>query len=127
MLLIGLLTLIPFYSFNTKENLSSEKKLKPFGKKRITRSFTLSGGCTVAYDVTISYTIIPPSITGISGTVSFSGNCTGSQSIEASATVDGNKIVQDFTVTNAKGNSILISNELKQKFIQILNAQNLFR
>jgi hypothetical protein len=51
------------------------------------RSFNLSGtvtinGCNIAYDVDISYTVIPPKVTRASGTLTLSGNCEGEISFD---------------------------------------------
>lgn len=44
------------------------------GQKRVHVTLTSVEGCNVTIDGDVSYTIFPPAITGLTGTVTFSGN-----------------------------------------------------
>ena len=97
-----------------------------FKKVRVTGTITLSGGCVISYDLWVDVTVIPPSINSITGTMVFSGTCTGTQTINAKATVNKLKETTDFSVTTPKVNPVLASDEFKAAIIKKLNEANLF-
>ena len=65
-------TLIPNFEFS---------QTKPLKKFNLQGSVTLSGGCTVSYDLVLDISIIPLGFNSLSGTLSMSGNCTGVQTL----------------------------------------------
>lgn len=61
---------------NSLNTLSIEKEEAFYGKKRINVTITSDEGCDVHIQGTVSYSLIPPQVTGFSGSVSISGgNC----------------------------------------------------
>lgn len=51
------------------------------GKKRLIGTVTLSGGCVVNYNILVTWSLVPPSLT-VNGTVTMSGLCQGTQGIQ---------------------------------------------
>ncbi|MDB5200859.1 MAG: hypothetical protein JWQ27_268 [Ferruginibacter sp.] len=94
-ILASLAVLIALASFTTGNvNPAANTPLSgkhSFKKYHVTGSVTLSGGCHVSYDLWVDVSIIPPRYNGISGTITMSGNCSGTQTINARASVDQTK------------------------------------
>lgn len=72
-------------SLSTPHTPLSNRAL-PVGFKKIhlQGSATLSGGCTITYNLVLDVTIIPTRFNSLTGTVSFSGTCTGTQNLNIS-------------------------------------------
>lgn len=70
---IGLMLL--FSTLIMSFNQSSKEKvgLSPNGKKKIDVTITSTGGCSVHIVGTVTYSLLPPSIDGFSGTVTITG------------------------------------------------------
>jgi len=95
-----------------------------FRKKTFSGSITLSGGCRVKYVITVDYDLFPPTINSVSGTVTLSGPCSGTQTFSARATTD-----ERGTVTNLESDIRLESvnaGELNSRLAQEINQQHLF-
>jgi type 1 fimbria pilin len=67
--------------------------LKSFGlgTKHVSGTLTL-GPCTITYNGNITYTIIPPNITGFTGTITFGGGCKGTITVNGQMIHDGDII-----------------------------------
>lgn len=64
------------------------ERIKQFKRFHLVGSVTLSGGCVATYDLWVDVSIVPPRYNGISGTITMSGNCSGTQTINARANVN---------------------------------------
>lgn len=110
-LFIGLIAtvLLSITNVNAKNIDSHRINIDNFdglGKRHLEGSFTLSGGCHIKYSVDIDYQLIPPRINSIHGSVTMTGNCSGTQTFRASAT------------TNDKGQITSVETDLKDKYLQ---------
>lgn len=95
------------------------------GRYHAVGTIHLSGGCTVSYDAWIDYTLIPPGINSIHGSVTLSGSCSGSQTFRSTADV-----AEDKTITNVVvefSDSILNSEEFAKALEVELNSFELFK
>ncbi len=95
-------------------------KVKTFKGK-----LTLSGGCNVEYSITIDYDILPPRINSVHGTVTLSGNCTGTQTFRMSAATDDKGKVLSVN-SDVKLDGLRID-EFNAAFTKELNDLNLFQ
>jgi hypothetical protein len=60
-------------------------KKSPQKKIHVTGTGTLSGGCVVKYDLVLDISIFPASLNGMTGSLSFSGECSSQQTVVISA------------------------------------------
>lgn len=96
-----------------------------FRKAHLEGTIRLSGGCVIHYSIDVEYTIIPPAIQGVSGTLTMSGPCSGSQTFSARATTSESGTVETVTFNPSRG--VLADPEFNRAFVNELNNANLFR
>lgn len=115
--------LAPALSFAAITPIAIEQDA-PLRKKHFAGSVTLSGGCTISYSIDIEYTIVPPSVTSIHGSLSFSGTCTGTQTFRARANTDGDGLITSIE-SDSKDENVQ-SEEFKKLLIEKLNQERIF-
>lgn len=59
----------------------TQEQIKPFKKYHLVGTFTTPQGCTYSYDLYLDVSLIPPRFNSLTGTMTTSGNCTGTQTI----------------------------------------------
>lgn len=103
-----------------KSNNQSQTEDFFFTRKRLQGTIKLSGGCIIKYDITVEYTIIPPSFELVSGKVTFSGGpCSGTQTFGATGKFDG-KQLSDLVIDSR--DPLLNSGEFASKLTNDINA-----
>ncbi|CAN5850803.1 hypothetical protein BH11BAC4_BH11BAC4_22710 [soil metagenome] len=121
---------ISFAEAGAPYKTSQQNEVKSFWKMfHVRGTITMSGGCIIAYDLYIDVSIFPPGFNLISGSLTMSGNCSGSQNINARGTVSENKQTTDFEVISAeagKVNPVFTSKEFRLAMVKKLNEANLF-
>ena len=128
-LFFGIMATLYLLSFNCNaKNLQLHKKMEVADRllkiRHFTGSITLSGGCHVSYSIDIDYSILPPGVNSIHGTLTLSGNCSGTQSFRASAVT--NKKGEILSTDNNSDDEIIRSEEFKVTFAKSLNELKIF-
>ena len=106
-------------------NVNSEtNKKESLPKRHFEGTITLSGGCKIKYSIDIDYQLIPPRVNSIHGSLTMSGNCSGTQTFRASANTNNEGTITSVE-TDLKGKE-LESEEFKDAFVKELNELNIF-
>lgn len=113
-------------TINAKNNkFDTENKSELLKVRTFKGSITLSGGCHISYSITIDYSLLPPAINSVHGSLTFSGSCTGTQTFRMAAKTDkdGNvlSVESDVKLEESK------MEEFNSAFVKELNSLSLFK
>ncbi|MCK7589191.1 hypothetical protein M0G43_01255 [Subsaxibacter sp. CAU 1640] len=90
---------------------------------RLQGSLTING-CVMTYDITVSYSILKNEVTNVSGSLSFSGACSGSVNFDiemrsnSDHTINELPVFDDVHVNNKKEFEQLLVREINQAIIR---------
>lgn len=132
--------LLSVFAFTSHKTESISKYAQPLKIYHLSGNVTMSGGCVIHYEIDVNYSLIPPRLNGVSGTLTMGAGCSGSQTfslrgsnsstmtvgIDGLGGVSPTKDIVNFHLSDAIFTDASIQQELDVKLEEVLNNENLF-
>lgn len=99
------------------------ESFKPLKKFHIVGSYTTPQGCHYSYDLILDVGLVPPRFNSLTGTITSTGNCTGTQTINITS-LRGVVDPQTYETSNFKIDETIFQNTAEQeRFEKVLENQ----